>query len=332
MVFFRYVKIKIKANTYANMGTLSNQELFFATDNNVQGGLYIGTPTGAAKITMGQLDLDGKVDKISGMGLSTEDFTISEKDALDAASDTPSASIIPIADSNGQLVGWIPDGTTSIKGKVQLDSTPGTGEITAQTPFGVSKADKLYFQKLQTRFTGAGWEWVNQGSASNNGAYIYAPSTNEGVHYFGKAIPSSNFTATFQIIPQMIPGASTSLFFGVCIYNKINGNYDVYKFQLSTSNISFELGATLFYDGGFYDYTFNQPLPAIPFWIKIYYKRNTSDSTQSIFYSVDGQNWTQLFTKTDNNVIADSYGVCLQNPTASGSLIQGFIIASLEEA
>lgn len=80
------------------------------------------------------------VQALIGKGLSTEDFTTAEKNKLDAATATPGASVIPIADANAKLDAWItavPDGTTSVKGKVQLQDSISAEATKALTPNGV---------------------------------------------------------------------------------------------------------------------------------------------------------------------------------------------------
>ena len=89
--------------------------------------------------------LDNKVDKVNGKGLSTNDYTTNDKNLVEGASATPGASILPVSDGSGKLDGWINDGSTSTKGKVQLatytETTTGTDTAKTLTPSGFSHSD-----------------------------------------------------------------------------------------------------------------------------------------------------------------------------------------------
>ena len=70
---------KVKRKTGSPSATLSHAELAMAADN-----LYYGSTTNIPIQVAKQTDVNNKVDKISGKGLSTEDYTTIEKTKLAA--------------------------------------------------------------------------------------------------------------------------------------------------------------------------------------------------------------------------------------------------------
>ena len=70
--------------------------------------------------------------------------------ATKAASVTPAANAVPVADANGKIDNWVPDASETVKGKVELateqETIDGTSAVLATTPAGVTAAiDSLDF-------------------------------------------------------------------------------------------------------------------------------------------------------------------------------------------
>ncbi len=85
-----------------------------------------------------QAQLGGKVDKVSGKGLSTEDYTTAEKTKLAGLSDTRPVSNLAVTYVNGQATAVTEDGVTksisyNAQGRVATVSYPYAGKTRTET-------------------------------------------------------------------------------------------------------------------------------------------------------------------------------------------------------
>lgn len=88
-----YKKLQIRRGLKANIPTLAEGEFGFCTDTK---DIYIGDGSTNTLVGGGSLNttVAGKVDAVSGKGLSTEDYTSTEKTKLSGIADSATANTI----------------------------------------------------------------------------------------------------------------------------------------------------------------------------------------------------------------------------------------------
>lgn len=129
--------------------------------------------------------LDGKVDKVTGKGLSTNDYTTTEKNKLSGIASgannyvhltTAGNKHIPAGGSSGQFLKWSADGTAVWA----ADNNTTYGLATTTADGLMAKGDK---SKLDGIATGADKNQNAYGSVDWNGATVSAGSINDTISF-----------------------------------------------------------------------------------------------------------------------------------------------------